>query len=270
MLKRKRDIERMVGDLGLEIAGFRTDGGSHWKVDVRAPNGRQRPFIFSTNGHDGGARRDAERSMLRRWRREVWPESEVDEPAPITNGAMAQALTRALPQGALGEALRPRETITIEQAFKAVENTITTKEQTVQNNNAEQQQLSRTERASLARKGVKSNILNRPQEFKLADWLRADGRLDKTNSRILADEATKELGFQVTDSNVLGMLKDLGLEIKELVRRQPEGGGGHTTRVDYVAAVLVQLLTKMGEPVPETLRKIAAGERGLTLHDKLP
>jgi hypothetical protein len=81
MNKRQREVERMVTDLGLVITGFRTNGTSHWRVDVETPDGKhQRPFTFPTSGHDGPRRYD-EISMLKRWRREVAPELEVAQEA---------------------------------------------------------------------------------------------------------------------------------------------------------------------------------------------
>jgi hypothetical protein len=79
--RRERDIRRMVADLGLEITSFRQDGGSHWRVDVKAPNGRQRPFTFPTRDSGNWHSERNELAMLRRWRREVMPELDAAEEA---------------------------------------------------------------------------------------------------------------------------------------------------------------------------------------------
>lgn len=100
MQRREREIRSFVAELGMEITSFRTDGGSHWRVDVKAPNGRQRPFTFPTR--EGDHRHKAnERSMLRRWRREVMPELDAAEeagtlqPPPPMRSQLADKLAKA-------------------------------------------------------------------------------------------------------------------------------------------------------------------------------
>lgn len=98
MHRRQREIEGLIKDMGLVVSGFRTDGGSHWRVDVATPNGEhKRPFTFPTRA-GGPNQPQNERAMIKRWRREVAPELEVAEeagtlkPAPMMKGALADKL----------------------------------------------------------------------------------------------------------------------------------------------------------------------------------
>lgn len=99
MNRRQREVERMVTDLGLLITGWRTNGTSHWRVDVKTPDGKhQRPFTFPCSGHDGSRRYD-ELGMLRRWRRSVAPELDAAEEtgtlAPGRRTTLAESLSKA-------------------------------------------------------------------------------------------------------------------------------------------------------------------------------
>lgn len=100
--RRRREVEKLVTDLGLVITGFRTNGNSHWRVDIQTPDGNhQRPFTFPTSGHDG-ARRYDELSMLKRWRREVAPELEVSEEAGTLRPGKVTSLGEKLEKLGIG------------------------------------------------------------------------------------------------------------------------------------------------------------------------
>lgn len=100
MHRREREIRRMVADLGMEITSWRTNGNGHWRVDIKTPNGRQRPFTFSTSEGDFRLRKNEE-TALRRWRREVQPELDMAEeagalePPPAARTALAEKLAKA-------------------------------------------------------------------------------------------------------------------------------------------------------------------------------
>lgn len=113
-----------------------------------------------------------------------------------------------------------------------------------------------------AKKGVKNNMLSRGDAFRLGDWLRVKGRLDgPTNSILLAEAASKELHLTITSSNVLSLLKDLGLEIKHRSRRAPSE---HTTRSEYLASCLISVIEHTGGTVPDELLKVALGDKAVT------
>lgn len=311
--RRRREVERMITDLGLVIGGFRTNGNSHWRVDVLTPDRQhQRPFTFPTSGHDGPRRFD-EINMIKRWRRQVAPELEVAEEAGTLRPGVKTGLAEKLeelgiplkretdggmmspPIGA--SVLKPqariepppfqkkRYPLTPLQALteacadapdatpktpKTTTPIVIPKEPVMQ----AQTTLTRPERPAAstvngghAKKGAKNNFLGRAGDIKLADWLRVPGRLDgPTNSLLLAEAASKELGLTITHSNVLGMLRDLGLEIKQQARRATESGK-HTTRLEYLAAVLIDVLEHSGATVPEELLKIAVNEKDIRLRD---
>lgn len=317
--RRRREVERMITDLGLVIGGFRTNGNSHWRVDVLTPDrAHQRPFTFPTSGHDGPRRFD-EISMIRRWRRQVAPEMDVMEDAgtlrPGNRTPLAEKLAElgiplkrddgesAPPVGISVMKVREIESPPFEKkrlhlspakwtakvepfqtkpdpmiaALPSVSQQVAAatpktpkKEpamsaQTTPINGSNPQPKPGTVNGGHAKKGVKNNFLGRLGEIKLADWLRVQGRLDgPTNSILLAEAAAKDLGLTITHSNVLSLLKDLGLEIKQMTRRD---SGKHTTRIEYMASILVDVLERQGATVPDALVKIALNEPGLTLHN---
>lgn len=277
----------MVADLGMEITSFRTDGGSHWRVDVRTPNGRQRPFTFPTRDNGNYHSKRNEEAALRRWRREVMPELDAAEeagelrPPPTMQSTLAQKLDRLKIPLVRPEELQPQPTRNIVVMASAAPDeseppsarkevvalvnhppvSIHRKEPVMQTP-AASPTTSGPVNGGHAKKGVKNNFLGRAGEIKLADWLRVKGRLDgPTNSILLAEAASKELGMTITHSNVLGMLKDLGLEIKQTARAN---SGRHTTRHEYIAQCLIAVIEHSHGHVPDELLKVAMGEKEIT------
>lgn len=237
MHRRQREIEHMIADLGLTHTGFRTDGNSHWRLDVKAPNGRQRPFTFSTRGHDG-ARRHVERAQVRRWRDEVWPEGiELEnagklKKAPELESPLAHALREKAGHLVRDTVSELRATSIIGDASHAPPPTQQTKEQPMR----EVMTLSQvrppvpppmphpanddgtTER-------VKRITLSPRDNIRLADWLRAPGRLDEPTTRaILAEKATAELGTTVTEYHVRTLIESLELEIIPIKKVRSDKG----------------------------------------------
>ena len=66
-MKGEREILRLVQSVGLECASIQTSGGNHIRARVRAQDGREQDFYFSTSPSD---RRHTmnNRSMLRRFK----------------------------------------------------------------------------------------------------------------------------------------------------------------------------------------------------------
>lgn len=66
-MKGEREIMHLVRAVGLECSSIRTSGGNHIKARIRAQDGREQDFFFSTSPSD---RRHLanNRSMLRRFK----------------------------------------------------------------------------------------------------------------------------------------------------------------------------------------------------------
>lgn len=277
----------MVADLGMEITSFRTDGGSHWRVDVRAPNGRQRPFTFPTRDNGNYHSKRNEEASLRRWRREVMPELDAAEeagqlkPPPVMQTTLAQKLEKLKIPLVKPEELQPqphRNIVVMASAAPDDSEPPSARKEVVAlvthppvSTNRPKEPVMQTAHLTPAssptsKKPPKvNNNLSRLGEIKLADWLRVQGRLDgPTNSLLLAEAATKDLGMTVTNHNVLGMLKDLGLEIKQSTRRD---NSRHVTRQEYLAQCLVQVIEHTNGRVPTELLAIATGEKEVTFHN---
>lgn len=107
-----------------------------------------------------------------------------------------------------------------------------------------------TDTRKLARK------LTMAESHKLFEWLRTIDTTTFTLTSQVASEANAKagLGVLVSDTTVNEAMKVLGLKMKD---RRSEAKRGYTQAAPIIARALVQLMDKMGEPVPDELREIS-------------
>lgn len=235
--KRERDIESLVANMGLEITSFRTEGVNHWRVDVKAPNGRQRPFTFQKNADPGRAANEA--ATLRRWRREVMPELEAAPVVPVPE-SMKTTLQQKLEAAgiplktdhqptpaarAVAHLVNPKETLTMTTSHAApAPQPAPTRKPHVQHKAREQMSFS--------------------EVMKFAGWMseeRLQGHFIRTD--FLA-YASKALGFKVSEAALTSWLDEHNLTMPKRPASSPyqtQRREWHQQMNDDIAAIALAL-----------------------------
>lgn len=231
--RRRREVESMITDLGLVIGGIRTNGTSHWRVDVLTPDRKhQRPFTFSCSGFDG-PRRYEEVSMLKRWRRSVAPELEVAESAGTLRPAVKTTLAQKLEE--MGIPLHreePTPTVHIKPKAKKMQ------QETLPAIEAPAPEKARRERMTFTQ----------VMEFGL--WMNP-ARLTDSGAHTVPDfqrYASAQLGFPVSRKAVTQWLNDKGVQMPSAPPKVRSKGDRHQLNEDIatLALALSDLLAKAG------------------------
>jgi hypothetical protein len=99
------------------------------------------------------------------------------------------------------------------------------------------------------------NVLSRKDIFRLADWVRArKGNFENMSLEEVICNCKKELGMEVTASNIRRVAKDLDLQLK--VKGESNGRGVHGIaathkKISQLQRMVKFLYEKLGEAMPE-------------------
>lgn len=249
MLKRKREIETLAASMGLEITGFRTEGNNHWRVDIKAPNGRQRPFTFQTRPDPG--RMANEKATLRTWVREVQPElleiaKHGDRPPPTV---MATKLSAVLPRHPAREPyLELKATEMIGNARKGEGETMTPDPPAPS--------------PSPAPAAKTLDKMTQAEVMRFQMWMnkeRLEGHYFRSS---FCEYASKELGFRVTDTALVAWLEVMGVEMpKPPVIERPAKPPSWQEQVNDDLAAIALALTYVGLPQDQSAAMHAIVDR---------
>ena len=112
---------------------------------------------------------------------------------------------------------------------------------------------------------IKRNVLNRRDEFRLADWLRSKGpdALGLLTLPAATAQAAKDLNIAISEGNVRRLTDDLALNVKFKNCHRRSGHAGLRGRVAKLEALVAHLYGKLGEAVPDDAAlAAAAGSNG--------
>ena len=112
---------------------------------------------------------------------------------------------------------------------------------------------------------ARKNTMSRKQQFDLFAWLQKhedEITKNRLTRAVIAARASEALGQDLTESNVLSVMKHAGIVVSRVPSARP--GSDRVRRLSYVVR---ELFSRLGESFPEDLERLCNGLRPSTPSD---
>lgn len=239
----EREYRRLFEQYNLDVISVASTSRSNLKIELMAPNGARKTLFVGPSADRGTHEwKNNERDIKR------FAEDNFDNQiAAKLKGVLASGNAKAPPPAMRHVPPRPLPAPAVQPPAPAPVST-QPKESEVNKQSEQAEALARKERETMTTGEV----------VKLYDWFKNfsfdahPGIHTRTALRALASQ---ELGFYVSDSRLVDIMNETG---KQFPARLPKETHDRTREV---AKAVVYLFEKLGEPLPDGLKRVAIGRQ---------